>query len=273
VIPSALVQPNQLLGAVRASNDAHYIGEHPAEREGTFTVHSEVRITMGDDVRINAFGLKGRVTGGVGTTVRTGETPVGRGELGVEVGRYDAYGQELAITRGRLLFDVSPLDDPGLDIEAKRIIDTTTVGLNVRGTLQEPRLTFFSDPSMPQAQIVSYLLTGKASESLQGPEESSVRSVQDTMAMQGGGLLASQLGRHVGLDAVGVESSTNSAGESNSALVLGKFLSPRLFISYGISLTESINTLKLRYALSDRWLFRTESGEHQSADLEYTIER
>jgi translocation and assembly module TamB len=55
--------------------------------------------------------------------------------------------------------------------------------------------------------------------------------------------------------------------------VLGKFLSPRLFISYGISLTESINTLKLRYTISDRWVFRTESGEAQSADLEYTIER
>ena len=80
------------------------------------------------------------------------------------LGRYEAYGQELDITRGRLLFDVSPLDDPGLDIEAKRIIDTTTVGLNVRGTLQEPRLTFFSDPSMPQTQIVSYLLTGKCSD-------------------------------------------------------------------------------------------------------------
>jgi translocation and assembly module TamB len=91
--------------------------------------------------------------------------------------------------------------------------------------------------------------------------------------MEGGGLLASQLGRRVGLDAVGVENSVNSAGEANSALVLGKFLSPRLFISYGISLTESINTLKLRYTLSDRWLLRSESGEHQSADVEYTIER
>ena len=55
--------------------------------------------------------------------------------------------------------------------------------------------------------------------------------------------------------------------------MLGKFLSPRLFISYGISLTESINTLKLRYTISDRWVFKTESGENHSADLEYTIEQ
>ena len=44
-----------------------------------------------------------------------------------------------------------------IDIEARRKIEAITVGLNVRGTLQEPRLTFFSDPSMPQTQIASYL--------------------------------------------------------------------------------------------------------------------
>ncbi len=167
-IPSARIQPAQLTGAVKASDDARYVGEHPAERAGLFVVHSEVRIDMGDDVRVDAFGLQGRIVGGVGTTVQTGEAPIGRGELSVDEGRYEAFGQKLEINRGRLLFDVSPLDDPGLDIEARRRIETTEVGLNVRGTLQEPRLTFFSDPSMTQSQIVSYLLTGKSVDSITG---------------------------------------------------------------------------------------------------------
>ena len=272
-IPHALVQPNRLTGAVRASDDAIYVGEHAAEREGRFIVHSEVRINMGDDVRIDAFGLQGRITGGVGTTVHTGETPIGRGELGVDGGRYEAYGQELEINRGRLLFDSTPLDDPGLDIEARRIVETTTVGLNVRGTLQEPRLTFFSDPSMPQTQILSYLLTGKSVDAMQSGDAATLRSAQNSLALQGGGLLASQIGRRIGLDEVGVESSVDTSLETNTSLVLGKFLSPRLFISYGISLTESINTLKLRYTISDRWVFKTEAGENQSADVEFTIER
>lgn len=272
-IPSARIQPAQIKGAVRVSDDARYVGEHPAEQAGRFVVHSEVRISMGDDVRVDAFGLQGRITGGVVTTVHTGETPVGRGELSVAEGRYEAYGQKLAINRGRLLFDAAPLDDPGLDIEARRTVETITVGLNVRGTLQEPRLTFFSDPSMPQTQIVSYLLTGKSMSSMGSSDTTTMNSARETLAFQGGGLLASQLGRRLGLEEVGVESSTDSAGESNTSLVLGKFLSPRLFISYGISLTESINTLKLRYTISDRWIFKTEAGENQSADLEYTIER
>ena len=272
-IPSARVQPAQITGAVKASDDATYVGEHPAERAGRFVVHSEVRVDMGDDVRVDAFGLQGRIVGGVDTTVHTGEAPVGRGELSVDEGRYEALGQKLEINRGRLLFDTSPLDDPGLDIEARRRIETTEVGLNVRGTLQAPRLTFFSDPSMPQSQIVSYLLTGKTVDSMTGSDTSSVNSARDSLAMQGGGFLASQLGRRIGLEEVGVESTINSAGEADTALVLGKFLSPRLFVSYGISLTESINTLKLRYTISDKWVFKTEAGENQSADLEYATER
>jgi translocation and assembly module TamB len=106
-----------------------------------------------------------------------------------------------------------------------------------------------------------------------GSDTSSINSARDSLAMQGGGFLASQLGRRIGLEEVGVESTINSAGEANTALVLGKFLSPRLFVSYGISLTESMNTLKLRYTISDKWVFRTEAGEEQSADLEYATER
>ena len=272
-IPSALVQPAKLTGAVRASADARYADEQESERESPFTVHGDIRIKMGDDVRVDAFGLQGRIAGGVNTITTTGEDPIGRGELSVADGRYEAYGQKLAISRGRLLFESSPLDDPGIDIEARREIETVTVGLNVRGTLQAPRISFFSDPSMPQTQIVSYLLVGKPVDSIQSGDTSSVNSARSALAMQGGGLIASQLGRRIGLEEVGVESSIGNSGETNTALVLGKFLSPRLFISYGISLTESINTLKLRYTLSDHWILKTEAGENQSADVEYSIEK
>lgn len=272
-IPDARIQPAQIGGAVRVSEDARYEGEHAAETAGRYVVHSDVRIVMGDDVRIDAFGLQGRIQGAVGTILHTGDTPRGRGELSVADGRYEAYGQKLDINRGRLLFDSSSLDDPGLDMEARREVDGVTVGLNVRGTLREPRLTFFSDPSMPQTQIVSYLLTGRSMDTMRSGDRMTVDSARGSLAYQGGGLLASQIGRRLGFEEVGVESTVDSTGEDHTSLVIGKFLSPRLFISYGISLTESINTLKLRYTISDRWIFRTEAGEHQSADLEYMIER
>ena len=50
-------------------------------------------------------------------------------------------------------------------------------------------------------------------------------------------------------------------------------MSPRLYVSWGVSLTEAINTFKMRYTIDDRWTVRTESGKDRSADLVYTIEK
>ena len=85
---------------------------------------------------------------------------------------------------------------------------------------------------------------------------------------QGGAILAGQFGKYVGLDDIGL----TQDDETGSQLVIGKYLSPRLYVSYGISLVEEINTLKLRYTIGDRWTLSVESGLEQAFDVEYRIE-
>ena len=58
---------------------------------------------------------------------------------------------------------------------------------------------------------------------------------------------------------------------NETSLVLGRYLTPRLYVSYGVSLTETLNTLKLRYTLGDHWVVRTELGTARGADLVYSI--
>ena len=91
----------------------------------------------------------------------------------------------------------------------------------------------------------------------------------ESLAVSGGGLLLGGIGTRLGLDEVSVE----RTGEDDTSVVLGKALSPKLFVSYGISIAEAINTIKLRYTLNDRWSVKAESGLEQSADFEYRIER
>jgi translocation and assembly module TamB len=64
-----------------------------------------------------------------------------------------------------------------------------------------------------------------------------------------------------------------SNAQIGTSVVLGKYLSPRLYVSYGISLTESINTIKMRYTLDDNWTVKTEAGKERAADLVFTIEK
>jgi translocation and assembly module TamB len=232
-------------------------------------VTSDVRLLLGEQVEIDAYGLSGHVTGSVRARSAPQQAATASGELEIRDGEYRAYTRELDVERGRLLFTGGPATDPGVDLRASRKLPGYTVGVIVRGRLRRPQLTLFSEPSLPQAQIASLLIVGRSLDSLQGSDREELESGSANLAAQGGALLAGQLGRYVGLDEVGV----SQDADAGTALVLGKFLSPRLYVSYGISLVDEINTLKLRYTIGDRWVIAAESGREAAADIEYRIER
>ena len=121
---------------------------------------------------------------------------------------------------------------------------------------------------MPSNEALSYLLTGRSIDTLQSGEATSVNQAAENLAVSGGGML-------LGSSAPGSAStrSRSSTGGDDTSVVLGKALSPKLFVSYGISIAEAINTIKLRYTLNKRWSLKAESGIEQSADIEYRIER
>ena len=144
-----------------------------------------------------------------------------------------------------------------------------TVAVNVRGQLDQPFITITSTPAMSSNEALSYLLTGRSVDTLQSGEVQALDSAAQSLAISGGGLLLGGIGSRLGLDEVSVESS----GTDDTAVVLGKYLNPKLFVSYGISIAEAINTIKLRYTLNEKWSLKAEAGLDQSADIEYRIER
>jgi translocation and assembly module TamB len=90
------------------------------------------------------------------------------------------------------------------------------------------------------------------------------------LGLNGGDRLARTLGDRFGFDEMHVESNDNG---NQASLVIGRYLSPRLYISYGVGLVDALNTFNVRYRISDKWQLKAENGEYQGADLLYTIER
>jgi translocation and assembly module TamB len=166
---------------------------------------------------------------------------------------------------------MTPLDSPALDLVGDREIKGEDIvgSINVRGTLDQPFITLSSVPAMPENEALSYLITGRSIDTLQTNEAASLDRAAESLAVSGGGLLLGSLGTRYGLDEVSVE----RTDDDDTAVVLGKYLTPKLFVSYGISIAEAINTIKLRYTLNERWALKAEAGLHQSADVEYRIER
>lgn len=268
-IPYARIKPADLTGAQLASGDEIILGEQSMGEDMRLQVYTDVKLVLGQDVTVDSFGLTGRLTGSVTASSDPSGHARGSGELKVEEGKYAAYGRQLDIQRGRLIFSGGLVSDPAVDLKAVKVFPDVTAGVNVRGKLRNPQISFFSDPSLPQSQIVSVLVAGGTIESLQRSGTQQVGQARNELLAQGGAIVAQQLGARLGVEDVGLESDTMN----QTSLVLGKFLNPRLYVSYGISLTESLNTVKLRYTLGDHWTIKTEAGENRSTDLVYTIER
>lgn len=268
-IPYARLQPKDITTAARVSNDAVIVGSEqvPEERWAIFT---RIRLTLGERVNFYGFGFEGRLGGNLLLNDEPGQLTTATGEITIPEGRYRAYGQRLDVEHGRLLYTGGPLTNPGVDLRAVRHVGNVTAGLKVRGSLNQPQVELFSIPAMGQTDALAYLLLGRPVENTSGEEGAMMAKAALALGLSGGDRLARTLGDRFGLDEMRIESS--DTGEQAS-LVMGRYLSPRVYVSYGVGLIEAFNTFSVRYRISDKWTLKGESGEHQGADFLYTIER
>ena len=145
-------------------------------------------------------------------------------------------------------------------------------GVKVRGNLQKPVLSLFSEPPMSQSEQLSWLVLGRPLEgNTSDSEESALNKAVLMLGLSGGEALGEQLGKKIGVDEVRVDSDGGDA--TSASLLVGKYLTPKLFVSYGVGLFEPVSTLKLRYTLNRHWHVVGEASALRSAsDLFYVIE-
>ncbi len=267
-LPLARIRPAELTNAVLSSPDERLVGPTEEAESDPFLVESKITMTLGDDVSIETYGLSGQLTGSI-TAISMPDQPTrASGEVQVSKGQYVALARKLDIERGRLIYNGGLLADPVIDIRAVKIFPDVKAGVNVRGTLREPRLSFFSEPMIPQSQIVGIILAGSSLDSVQQSDRAGTGR-QEAVG-QAAAILASQLGGKLGIPDISVESDLSN----ETSLVLGRYFSPRLYVSYGVSLAEAISTIKLQYTLDEHWTIKTEAaGKDRGADLVFTIEK
>ena len=273
-VPSADIEMEKRgeKGPVTASKDVVFVnaGDAPPPQE-TMAIAARVRIILGKDVNMNVLGLKAKPTGSILAVEEPGKVTTGVGELELKEGTFKAYGQDLTIERGRVIFAGGPINNPYLDVRAfRRADDGTVAGINAKGTLETPEVTLWSNPTMEQSQQLAYLLMGRPLNQVSPQEGDRLANAANALGLRGGNLLAKKLAARFGLEEARIES---DGSLDQASLVVGKYLSPKLYVTYGIGLFEPINTFRVRYLLSEKWTLQAESGEGTSADALYMIER
>lgn len=293
-VPKAMIQPQSFHNTEVLSHDVSFVDEKP---KTSLPLKVDVEIVMGNAVQVKALGLNGRLEGSLFLKQELQKELTATGELHIVDGTYKAYGQDLIIGQGRVFFTGGALDSPQLALRASKVLKKSespfsdrqglgflsdlTVGVDVSGELSSPNLRLFSEPaSLSQADILSYLLLGKP---VSQANKAGGQLLLAALSSMGSGTsqgqaLWNQVQKKLDMD-IHFENATqyNQATKKNvdsRALVVGKSLSKRLYVSYNMGLAQAdVNVLTLKYLLSKFFSLQVNASTGASGiDLLYTKE-
>ncbi|MBA2654622.1 MAG: translocation/assembly module TamB domain-containing protein [Gammaproteobacteria bacterium] len=299
VIPEANIHPHDFGNTETASDDIVFIQEDGKKVENSsFRMMSSIHLSLGNKIYLNSRGIKGQVRGQMQIEDDPTKATVANGELWLQDGNYSIYGKTLQINDGRLLFTGGPISNPGLNIKATRSLqaksnslfaseETIKVGVQVTGTLHEPKINLYSEPAgKSSADILSYLVLGMPLNSLnQSVNKSNTQlllQAADALNFSGNNKLLNikdQLKKGLGLAEldIGTQSEIDPRTQEttqHTAFVLGKYLSPKFYVNYSLDLFDHTNTLKVRYLLNKFWTVQSVANTNGSGvDILYSVEK
>jgi translocation and assembly module TamB len=273
-----------------------------AVRSSSLRIASDVTLDLGDNLRVHGSGIDARLAGSLNLRGALPDAPRAYGTVRIREGRYRAYGQELQITRGLVVFN-GPIDNPQLDIIALRREQAVEAGVAVTGTALSPQVRLTSRPEVPDAEKLSWLVLGVPLDGRSGGQGAALQAAAATLFGSNDGALAGGLANALGLDMLTIRSgstggqgllpssfggggygsalppipgqvgaagaSAQAAGASGNVLALGKRLSSRVLLTYEQGLHGVWNLLRIQYDITRRLSLRAQTGSESAIDLLY----
>lgn len=245
----------------------------PQQTTSGMAIKSNININIGNDVSINAYGLKSHINGTI--AVRQGKQGLGLyGQVNLKNGRYASFGQDLLIRKGVISFAGLP-SQPTLNIEAIRNPEamedpSVTAGIKVIGLADSPEVKVFSEPSMSQNEVLSYVLTGRSLDnSGDSGSSNSMAAALIGMSLSKSSKTVGAVGSTFGLNDLNV---TTAGIGDNTKVEVSASLTPKFKVKYGVGIFAALTELTLRYNLAPRLYLQWVSSVNQAIDLMYRFE-
>ncbi|MDB6146163.1 MAG: hypothetical protein JWP80_5207 [Pseudomonas sp.] len=262
LIPKGAITIRELPpSTVKLSGDTVIIGQQAAEQKTPIAMAMDIDVEVGKEkLTFSGFGLTANLAG----HVHIGDNLDTRGELNLNDGRYQAYGQRLTIRKARLLF-AGPVDQPYLDIEAIRQVDDVIAGIRLTGNAEQPTTVVFSEPAMSQEQALSYLVLGRAPNTT-GEDSNMMAQAALALGLAGSSSVTGTLAKDLGIQDFQLD--TAGSGATTAVVASGK-ITDKLSLRYGVGVFDPANTIALRYNLSKKVYLEAASGIASSLDIFY----
>ena len=231
------------------------------------TVHAGKGVRLYDRTLYNMF-ISGDVHFGGSL-----QNPTASGQFDVRNGTFKYLSHVFNITKGNAHF-VGGSYLPNLQLEAETNVSNYTIMLGVKGTVDHMDLSLSSNPTLSRKQIISMLTFGRGADS-----NSSTLTNEDVNAVATAGLqmfafgyVQDALQNTLGLDRINIttgsidpDEPTNKETASNYNIEIGKYVLPRVMLTYSQGINNKQNKYGIEYSVKRNLKFtgwRTSKGNN-----------
>ena len=209
-LPELLVYGPPAEKVIKPSEDVILEGETPAEaKESRLALDVKVRVVLGDRVLVKAEGIDAQLGGAMDLTMTSLDRITSTGEIKVVKGSYKTYGVDLKIERGRLFYGGGPIRQPTIDILAIRQVGDVRAGVTVAGTPQAPVVKLYSEPTLPDIDILGYVVLGHPMGTGTGEQANLMASAAGALLSAGQSVvLQDKIKQRLGLSTLEIETGT-----------------------------------------------------------------
>lgn len=240
-----------------------------------WSINADVGVDLGNNVTFQGFGAKLPLAGALRLTQQGQGTMQAQGVVQVaKRSKADIFGQSLTINFAQVRFN-GAVSQPTVNIEAVKEIQGVTVGVKVRGRATKPEITVFNNGGLSEQQAMNALVTGSlTSQTGQNTTAQDLKNrVNNTLAaaglsfgLSGTHNLTNQIGRAFGLQSLTLDA---TGSNSDTEVNITGYITPDLYIRYGVGVFNAVNTLSVRYQLTRRLYIEAKSAVNKSVDLIY----
>ncbi|QQN38146.1 translocation/assembly module TamB domain-containing protein [Acinetobacter sp. CS-2] len=281
-VPRALISmPEASAPVINVSSDVRIVREGQDQlailrAARPWDIRADVMVNLGNQVIFQGFDSRIPLAGRLYLSQRGLETAMrANGAIGVSQRvKIEAYGQSLDLNRSIARFN-GPLYNPTLDIDANKTVQGSLVGVRVTGTATSPNIQVYNDAGLSEQEALNAIITGRINEGASGiSQEAGFKSdVNNTIAAAGismglGGTraLTNQIGRTFGLSGLALDA--QGTGDDTQVSVTG-YITPDLFIRYGVGVFTPVNKLTLRYQMNKRLYLEASQSLERAIDVFY----
>lgn len=239
-------------------------------------IRADIQTRLGNDVIFQGFNSRIPLAGGLYMTQRGLETAMrANGAIGVrERVTIEAYGQSLELRRAIARFN-GLLSNPTLDVEAAKSVQGSTVGVRIAGTASSPSIQIYNDAGLSEQEALNALITGRIQDGSSGLSQTdgfrsdvnnTIAAAGISMGLGGTRALTNQIGQTFGLSGLALDA--QGVGDDTQVSVTG-YITPDLFIRYGVGVFTPVNKLTLRYQMNKRLYLEASQSLERAIDVFY----